>query len=588
MKTILFFREIFIKFPSLVIFNIIILLILGVVDSCVILTIAPVVDMLVNSSLENTSKITRYIIDILSAIGISVSLWKLLFIFLFFNVLRSLIFSASRYFILKTKYTVLRSVLLGTFEDFFKARWYFFSINKEGILLNTFMREIAVVGDAFGALANYLAQITQCILFAAVPFLISWKVASISFVSAILFAVPFSLIGKVSYRLGKVGTATANQVGSVIQESLTSAKVILGFGNQRRSLSLLSKGFDDHRRATLKYQTINSAIPQAYFPTGILVLIIALLSGRYFSVPISDIAVILYSFLRIVPLIGSLSGEMSALHSCLPSYEQVMSLRNQAKQYVQRTGTINFTGIQNSISIQNLSFSYPGCEQVLEDVDVVIPKGKMVALVGKSGAGKSTLIDMIMGFNEPSKGEIMIDDVPLQNFDINSYRQNIGYVPQTNIVFNMSIKDNLLWAKADATEEQIHEACMLANAIEFIERLPDRYDTLVGDRGVRLSGGQIQRVALARAVLRNPALLILDEATSSLDTESERLIQDAIERISHRTTIILIAHRLSTVINADYIYVMDAGRVIEEGTYADLVAVNGNFKRMVDNQVLIA
>ena len=193
---------------------------------------------------------------------------------------------------------------------------------------------------------------------------------------------------------------------------------------------------------------------------------------------------------------------------------------------------------------------------------------------------------MIMGFHEPVSGMITFDGIPLQTFDINSYRQRIGYVPQDSVLFNTTIRDNLRWGNEEAGEAEIGEACRQANASEFIERFPDRYDTLVGDRGVRLSGGQCQRLALARAVLRKPELLILDEATSSLDTYSERLIQQAVESVAKETTVIVIAHRLSTVVNADYIYLLERGSVVEEGTYQDLLCKNGHFSDMVKLQSL--
>ena len=217
---------------------------------------------------------------------------------------------------------------------------------------------------------------------------------------------------------------------------------------------------------------------------------------------------------------------------------------------------------------------------------MTIAKGKMVAFVGESGAGKSTLIDVIMGFNEPEKGSITCDGTPLHDFDIGSYRARIGYVPQDSALFNGTIRENLLWAKPDASEADLRRACRQAHAEEFITSLPQGYETVTGDRGVRLSGGQIQRIALARAILRKPDLLILDEATSSLDTRSERLIQEAIETIAKDTTIVVIAHRLSTIVNADYVYVLKGGKVVEEGTYQELVRLDGQFNRMARLQVL--
>ena len=213
------------------------------------------------------------------------------------------------------------------------------------------------------------------------------------------------------------------------------------------------------------------------------------------------------------------------LANLYPSYEQVKGLKQRAMELRQRSGELPFTGFRREIVLANFTFGYPGHEPTLVDVNMRIPKGKMVAVVGESGAGKSSLIDTIMGFNEPLFGQITFDDVPMHEFDINSYRRRLGYVPQESILFNMTIRDNLKWTNEAATDVDMREACRLANADEFIDLLPEGYDTIVGDRGMRLSGGQCQRVALARAILRKPELLILDEATSSIDTHSERLIQ---------------------------------------------------------------
>lgn len=560
----------------------------SLIEAAAIFTIIPVVDFFLKSDQQSTSFLTRKFAELMGKAGIPVTIGSFVILFLTFNILASGFQILVRHLILRTKYAVLRDLMIGTFEDFFNARWYLFSSKKQGTLLNTFLNEITVVGQAFGAMALFFTNLVQMVLYLAVPFYLSWQVTSISLMIALLFACPFFLLGKVNYRLGKINTATANQMSSVIQESFGSAKVILGFGNQCKSVDMLGNAFDTHRQATIKSQTLTIGIPILYYPLGLSVVIIAMFVARKFSVPLSETAALLYSLLKVIPSIGQLTAQKNALDNFFPSYEQVLNLRHAAKQLKQRTGDRIFTGFNKEIVIEDLSFAYPGHEPTLVDINVRIPKGKMIAFVGKSGSGKSTLIDMIMGFNEPTRGRVALDGLSLQEFDINSYRRRIGYVPQDSILFNLTIRDNLRWANEYATDEEIKHACRQANADEFIEEFPKGYDTLVGDRGVRLSGGQIQRVALARAILRKPDILILDEATSSLDTHSERLIQNAIEAIAKETTVIIIAHRLSTILNADYIYILKKGQVIEEGTYQELVQKNGEFHRMLQLQALEA
>jgi ABC-type multidrug transport system fused ATPase/permease subunit len=375
-------------------------------------------------------------------------------------------------------------------------------------------------------------------------------------------------------------------MATVIQESLGGAKVILGFGNQEKSVEALRRAFDAHRRATVKSQTLRQAIPQLYYPLGLIVVAVALSLARALKMPMSETAVLLYALLRLTPTVGSLLGFKNSLDNFAPSYEQLAALRRRAQAHEQRTGVKPFQGFEREIVIEHVSFAHPGRGPALRDVTIRVPKGAMVGIVGESGSGKSTLVDVIMGFNEPASGQVTVDGTPLRELDITSYRRRIGYVPQESVLFNMSIRENLRWANEQAGEEELAQACRLANAEEFIRQFPEGIDMLVGDRGVCLSGGQVQRLALARAVLRAPELLILDEATSALDTHSERLIQEAIETIARETTVIVIAHRLSTIARADYIYLLEDGRIVEEGTYDALIGMRGRFCRMAEAQML--
>jgi ATP-binding cassette subfamily B protein len=286
-------------------------------------------------------------------------------------------------------------------------------------------------------------------------------------------------------------------------------------------------------------------------------------------------------------MIGGFTSTKHAIVNFYPSYEQVDNMNRLACENIQKTGSFTFNRIVDGFEYKGVSFSYPGHNPVLNDINITIKKGKVTAIVGDSGSGKSTLIDLLIGFYEPDKGVILADKKPLQELDIYSFRRHIGYVPQDTILFNDTVKNNLLWSNEKATEMEIIEVCKLANAHEFIMDLSDGYDTVVGERGVRLSGGERQRIALARALLRKPELLILDEATSALDSHSEMLIKSAIENIAHKTTLVVIAHRLSTIVNADYIYVLQKGRIIEHGKYDSLISLDGAFRRTAGIQRVV-
>lgn len=566
--------------------NVLVLLVMGLLDAASILSVAPVMDTLLNPDPARASAVTRAFTSGLAALGLPTGLLSLLACFLAFNTLSAGAYVAMRHLILRVKYAVTRDLILGTFDDFFRARWQFFSESRQGTLLNTFMRELDIVGNALGAMANLVANVIQLALYLAVPLWLSWQVTAMSVGAALALAAPFLGLGRLGFRLGRENTRTSNVLSGILQESLASAKLVLGFGSRARVVESLDKAFLEHRRATLKSQTLGVAIPYLYQPIGLTVLVVALLSAESRGLGLPVTAALLYSLMRALPVIGRIAEQKNAFENFFPSYEQLEGLREKARALRQAGGARPFEGFSREILVDGVSFAHPGRNLALEGVTARVPKGTMLAVVGESGAGKSTLIDLLMGIHEPMSGAVRFDGTDLREFDAESYRRRIGYVPQDSALFNLSIQDNLLWAKPDATREEIERACRLAYATEFIDTLPERYATVVGDRGVRLSGGQVQRLALARAIIRRPELLILDEATSALDSQSERLIQAAVEEIAKDTTIVVIAHRLSTIKSADRVLVLSAGRVVEEGTYAELLGRGGAFQRMAQLQVL--
>ncbi|MBR4297069.1 MAG: ATP-binding cassette domain-containing protein, partial [Bacteroidaceae bacterium] len=247
---------------------------------------------------------------------------------------------------------------------------------------------------------------------------------------------------------------------------------------------------------------------------------------------------------------------------------------------------VSVSGLKEEITFKDITFSYNGTTDVLKDVNLTVKRGQTIALVGQSGSGKSTLVDLLPRYHDVTEGEILVDGVNVKSMRLSDLRKLIGNVNQEAILFNDSFFNNIAFGVENATLEQVQEAAKIANAHEFIMQSEQGYDTNVGDRGCRLSGGQRQRVSIARAILKNPDILILDEATSALDTESERLVQEALERLMKTRTTIAIAHRLSTIKNADEICVLHEGRIVERGTHDDLLAKNGYYKKLNDMQQL--
>jgi ABC-type multidrug transport system fused ATPase/permease subunit len=252
-----------------------------------------------------------------------------------------------------------------------------------------------------------------------------------------------------------------------------------------------------------------------------------------------------------------------------------------------RSGNPTFK-LNGKIEFRNVGFSYPTRKDVvvLEDLNFTIAPGEKVALVGRSGSGKSTIISLLMRFYAPDQGSILTDDIAVADINLMDYRKNVGIVPQEVLLFGGSIRDNIAYAKPDATIEEVREAARQANALEFIESFPEQFDTLVGERGVKLSGGQRQRVAIARAILKDPSILVLDEATSSLDVHSEVLVQQALDKLMEGRTTIIIAHRLSTIKKVDRIFVIQEGRLAEKGSHAELTQMdNGIYSNLLKLQL---
>ena len=247
---------------------------------------------------------------------------------------------------------------------------------------------------------------------------------------------------------------------------------------------------------------------------------------------------------------------------------------------------VQLGSFEDRISFKGVSFSYEDGREVLHGIDLEIPKGKTIAIVGASGAGKSTLVDLIPRFYDPSAGTVSIDGKDIRSVRLRDLRSLMGNVNQDPILFNDTIYNNIAFGVENATREQVEAAAKIANAHEFIMEKEEGYETNIGDRGVKLSGGQRQRISIARAILKNPPILILDEATASLDTESERIVQDALDHLMSSRTTIAIAHRLSTVKGADEIIVMDEGRIVERGTHGELIAKDGYYRKLYDMQAL--
>ena len=542
---------------------------LGLVNILSVLSIAPVVDVLLEKNPEEISIFTKTAANFLN-----IEKFNLISSFIFFGIVILIAGLASigvQYFVLNIKYSAVTEIMGHSYKQFFKAKYLFFSQSDIGVLLNSFQRECEKIAITMQNIARFMNYFVQIIIYLALPLYISPNLTIIFIFSALIFCSPILLLNKKVHPLGIKETSTFNIVSKVLNESFSASKLILAYGMQNFTVNNYLNSYKEHAKITVPLQLIIFAINIMIMPLGMVAALLAIYWGYLTGVNLSEITMILFAFFRMLPLLGQLSQTRSEIISFLPAIEQLDDLTHKAKAFEESLHGNDFPDFKEHIKFKNIYFSYPDGTEALNNINISFAKNKRIAIVGPSGSGKTTIADMLMGLYKPSSGEILIDNNDISEFNINSYRNKIAYVPQEPFLFNDTVRNNMLWSMPSASDTQIWEALKTSHADNFIKDTENKLDTIVGDRGGRLSGGQRQRISLARAIVRNPCMLILDESTSSLDTESEKFIQDSIDQLSKNVTIITIAHRLSTIKNADIVYVMDKGMIIESGDYNYLI-----------------
>ncbi|MFN8353429.1 MAG: ABC transporter ATP-binding protein [Spirosomataceae bacterium] len=458
----------------------------------------------------------------------------------------------------------------------------FFEQRRVGELMSRITSDVTQLQDVLSiTIAEFFRQITTLVAGITIISLISWKLTLFMLATFPVLVIAAFVFGRYIRRLSKKAQDELANANVVVEETLQSINVVKAFTNEKLEVN---------RYGSVLNRVIETALKNARFRGGFVSFIIFALFGGIIGVvwfgaglvqggelAFNQLMTFIFYTMFIGGSVGGLGDMYAQIQKTVGASERILEILEEKSEVELKADTATTSlpkdQVKGEIAFRHIGFSYPSRAdvEVLKEISFSVRSGEKIALVGHSGAGKSTIVQLLMRYYQPSKGQILVDNTPIDNYDITDYRQHIAVVPQEVMLFGGTIYENIAYGKPGATQSEVIEAARKANALEFIEQFPEKFQTVVGERGIKLSGGQRQRVAIARAILKDPAILVLDEATSSLDAESEKLVQEALDGLMQNRTTVIIAHRLATIRNVDTIYVINDGVIAESGSHEQLL-----------------
>jgi len=569
------------KYKAFILFSL--LFINMILSSVEITLLLPIINFLIGQEPSNL-KIIRYIFKFFEFINIKPNLISIFSFFMVLVVIKSIINYIESIIRSKIQRDMTFSVGSKIFDNLMKVSYSFFHNTKKGdiyyyisgaacYLKFTLFHILEVIFDVF-LIFGY-----SCILFS-----ISTKLTIIIFLLGFFSIVIYKNLFLKTRKLTKDQTQLNQKFNSAFIDSIDGIKIVKSFNREEFEKKKFRENWFSYLNVLYKSYKNSAIISSLTNPISFLLIILLILYIHYIlKFDFAVMSVYMLIIYKLIPLFQRIPITFNSLITTLAPVDIALEAVSETNKPYLKNGEKSITEFKKNIIFKNVSFKYIN-EYVLHNINLEISKNQTTAIIGATGSGKSTMIDLLLRLYDVTQGEILIDDVNIKNIRIEDWRNICAIVQQDVFLFNDTIKNNILYGKLDATEEEVIEAAKKANAYNFIMELPDKFETFVGERGVKLSGGQKQMIALARAIIRQPQILILDEATSSLDNQSERNIQKALDYWQGKMTIIVIAHRLSTILNADKIIVLDKGQIVETGTHSDLIDKNSFYSRYYNLQ----